>query len=644
MNDLKKEIKNKNYDNNINQKQSQIIEQVNQPIQNDEQYFKAVNDLIKPLDLSLEAKDEESIESIIKLIETPKDETAILQVSYENVLAKVQTFKSSIEQIRSSYENFYSKYQLLIKDVEKFNKVSLEGLLSEGLLSEGLSNLERKTVQDEICPLCLQPKNREDLITELRDRIAELSAFKKEKKEFVESRNTTQSVIQNCIVELILLIGEKCLSLPENVQAKQVFEKLSSLLTDAVEHIKSSSFDKRTEIKVSSELFKIENEKIETVFSEITERKNKILAEKKDNIKFIIHKNLILVKQAYSEIKTFRKELDILRKQQQSLEAIYKEFAAKQKVAFESFLKGISSNINRFYLFMNEGERVDEIELIPLEENDEFVGITFQFKFHGDSVSPPNKYLSESHLNCLGISLFLSSVLAFNKINKFLILDDVISSFDRHHRVRFANLLVEQFADYQIFLFTHEKDWFDYVENMVKGKSWVIKKMNWDYEHGSSLETPLGDLKERIEQKLKSSDSTDLGNMMRRYLEGMLKEVCANLEVKVPFRYNEQNEKRMASELLTDLRGHLKRVKNDIDAKAIFDRLSASTFLGNVTSHDSDFAEDISDLKAFYNDVLSLEIYFFCGDCGKNVSSKYYDTVEKKIRCSCGTLKYLWDK
>ncbi len=638
-NALKTEIKNKAYESRVNQKQALIIGQVNQPIQTDEQYYQAIADLIKPLALSIEVKDDNSIDSILKLIATPKNETATLQVSYAKAIGKLQTLESEIDRIRASYESYYYKYQLLLKDFEKFNKISLEKLLSEGLLI-----LERTSTQDDKCPLCLQPKSREDLIRELRARIAELSAFKKEKEELTESKNHAQSQIQSGSIELKSLIGEKCMSLTENEEAKGLIEEVTSRLAVASEHIKSASLDKQTAMREPSELFKIEIEKITKIVTELTCKMNKILDENKVDIKFSIHAKINSIKDTYSEIKTLRNEQTILKEQQQSLDTIYREFVVRQKVAFESFLRAISADINKFYLFMNEGERVDEIELVPLEENEEFAGITFQFKFHGDVVSPPNKYLSESHLNCLGISLFLSAVLAFNKINKFFIMDDVISSFDRHHRIRFANLLSEQFSDYQVLLFTHEKNWFDYVANMVKGKNWAIKRMCCDYEEGSFLDVPLGGLKERIEQKFRNGDSSELGNMIRRYLEYMLKEVCLNLEVKVPFRYNENNERRMAPELLADLRGYLKRIRNDVNAKDNLDRLSSSTFLGNVASHDSDFSESISDLKPFYEDVLSLEKCFLCGSCGKLVSSKHYDTVEKKMRCSCGTLKYSWDK
>jgi hypothetical protein len=70
--------------------------------------------------------------------------------------------------------------------------------------------------------------------------------------------------------------------------------------------------------------------------------------------------------------------------------------------------------------------------------------------------------------------------------------------------------LVEKFSDYQIILFTHEKDWFEIVSNMVRGKNWLIKRMYWDHENGATIEPPPFTLKEEIENKLKREDATGL--------------------------------------------------------------------------------------------------------------------------------------
>ncbi len=131
--------------------------------------------------------------------------------------------------------------------------------------------------------------------------------------------------------------------------------------------------------------------------------------------------------------------------------------------------------------------------------------------------------------------------------------------------------------------------------------------------------------------------------MIRRYLERLLKEICFELEVKVKFLFNEQNEKRMIGELLSELKGHLKKRIPEIKNASVLNSLSDSKFIGDSTSHDSVFTESISDLKAFYEDVLELKKLFVCDECGRMISKRqYYDQVEKLIRCKCGNKRYAW--
>ena len=120
-----------------------------------------------------------------------------------------------------------------------------------------------------------------------------------------------------------------------------------------------------------------------------------------------------------------------------------------------------------------------------------------RLNFQGEKTSSSRTYLSESRLNCLGLSFFLSSVKLFNKSAKFFILDDVISSFDKHHRLKFANLLIEQFDDYQILLLTHEKEWFNHIAPLVKKKNWQIQETKWRKDRGIEIEIPLISLKQK---------------------------------------------------------------------------------------------------------------------------------------------------
>ena len=328
---------------------------------------------------------------------------------------------------------------------------------------------------------------------------------------------------------------------------------------------------------------------------------------------------------------------------------IYNEFVKKQKEALEDFINSFSERINEFYQYMNPGEPFQEIKIVTIGEDDELNGITIEYKYNGNWVSPPQKYFSESHLNCFGLSFFLASVEAFNNENKFIILDDVISSFDSTHRKSFADLLFEKFFDYQIILLTHEIEWFtNIVSPLAKKNGWLTNIIRWTEVKGTHIDSEPKTLKDLVETSLADGITENLGNPIRTYLEHFLKDVCLNLDVKVSYKPNVVNEKRMADELINELKSRISSKSPDLKAKLpVIEKVGNSLLLGNLLSHDNPFNPKIGDLKAFWNDIIELEKLFICQEaaCKKpKVSLINYDTVAKKIRCGCDTTKYDWSK
>src|SRR3989304_830539 len=392
VNDLKKELKLKNFDYHINAKQAHIIEQIGQNITNDEQYLGAIRELVIPLNLPIEVKDNSSIDTILELLKKPEDKEAVtLQLSYEKVIENLSSFKVSFNSLCTSYKAFYEKCQQIAKDQEKFKKISLEPLLSQGF-----SILEKRLYEDDKCPLCLQDKGREELIDELRKRIEELSIFKKEKDAAEEEKNITQRLIQGGLTEIENVLKEKSLLLEGNSALRREIEQVKGTISTALEKIRKASLSEVELINKPEDFISLDITALQNSISTLTSKKEKIITGKKDDITFTVYSKIISVRQSYNEIKSYQKALKILTQQQQSMELIYNEFVKRQRVGLCSFLKSISLDINDLYLFMNDSENVSEIELVPLDEDDEFVGITLQFKFHGKPESPPHKYLSES--------------------------------------------------------------------------------------------------------------------------------------------------------------------------------------------------------------------------------------------------------
>ncbi|CUH68396.1 hypothetical protein TG4357_03541 [Thalassovita gelatinovora] len=229
-------------------------------------------------------------------------------------------------------------------------------------------------------------------------------------------------------------------------------------------------------------------------------------------------------------------------------------------------LDTISDDVGKFYTALHPKESVDKVRLTMVGDE----GVEFQYTFHGKETQPPRKYLSESHLNSLGVVLFLANARIFNKHAKFLVLDDIVTSFDTSHRRRLLRLLRDEFSDWQIIILTHENIWFDIIKREMGQHGWIFHEVRSDGANGILLENSPATLKEIIEQKKGKEDVT---NDLRKLLELVLKNICQALEVRVAFRFNDINEKRMSDELISALRSTLKDKSPDLLDTQIFSDL-----------------------------------------------------------------------
>ncbi len=631
-------LKSAQYDNKKGVQQSIIIEHFGQNITSAQHFFDVANEIIKPLNLKVEIQNYQNIKEVLSEIASKEDTELIEKIGfYSKVNEILSEIVGIIDSLNIEYNSYCTSVSSLIKEKDKIEKLQLLSLLVEGQ-----SLLEKEIIKEDYCPLCQQSKSKAELLIEINSRIEELQLLKEEKEKIEQQSSVLQQKINSNITLVNSLLREKNIKKEENKVLEQQINEISSRLNNYNVELKKNLLLEPNLLDVKDiTLNKIEIK--ETAVS--SNNLSKSLSEShKKNSKLQIHTKLSLATQAYSQYNKLVKEESILRKQQITFENLFADFIKRQELALNIFLEMFSMDINDFYTTMNPNEKVENIKLVPLKDsNNDLVGITIEYDFFEERKSPPIAYLSESHINCLGLSFYLASVKAFNKKNKFFILDDVVSSYDRSHRARFARLLVNKFNDYQILLFTHEREFFELISSEVKLKGWLLQELFWNQENGTSLKVPSIDYRTQIEEKFKNRDINDLGNLIRKYLERQLKTIAFEIEAKVAYRGNEANEKRMSPELLDAIQSKLNKASKELKENADIPKLKGMPMLiGNTASHDNEFQESIEDLQVMWDDIKELIRKFFCKDCNKYLSIKYLDIVEKQIRCSCGKLKYEW--
>ncbi len=632
-NDLKSLIRTRDFEGQISRKKSVILEKLKATINTREQFFSAINNLLKPLEIGIEIIDFESFKEARLKLKSGLDPNEIKKRTtlgfaikvLEEAIIKIPTLGKSISDSVKGWEEIKT-------DKEAIKNLSVYKLLEE-------ADKVLKVHEKDNCPLCSNSIKREDLILSVNARLQELKHIREKHYKLKEEKEKCLTGLREIYQTLNNEIKKIKEFLPSGFDFKTCEDSLSEV-TRIGNKLKEDLLETDTTTTALDESL------VKKPFENLSDVLKNILKEKKGGDveqRTQIYGDIEVSSQYFKDIKDLETQKIILENQQRTLDKIYTAFTLHQKAEMQAFLKNISDYINEFYFFMNESTGVDGISLTTMDNSEgEFVGIQLTHKFHGQTVKTPKQYLSESYINCIGLCIFLATVKLLNKQSKFFVLDDVISSFDKNHRIKFGQLLLDKFSDYQIFILTHETDWFDFMSTQGKGRGWKINEAKWNPENGIILNLAAPELKIQIDEKIQTNNENGLGNLLRRYGERLLKDLCFKLEAKASFQYNDRNENRQMDELLGILRGQLSK-KSIISDDVAIKNLASSKFVANRTSHDG-FSENIHDLKAFNKDLYEFNNLFLCneGDCLKNVSLENFNRAKQTISCPCGKKEITW--
>ena len=326
-----------------------------------------------------------------------------------------------------------------------------------------------------------------------------------------------------------------------------------------------------------------------------------------------------------------------LERQVTSMQAFTTAFEGLRRKTMGDVLEIISNDVSRYFLQLHPDEGFDGVKLQFLPDVD---GVEFHIYYKGEEIIPPRKFLSESYLSGLGVCLFLATVRAFNKENGFIVLDDIVNSFDAEHRADLARLLVNEFEDFQLIILTHDGVWFNFLRRLAQA-GWQHKRIRgWSYEEGVDIEQAPSDELSECEQAINSGQVDYAAPKVRSYMENRLKGLSHNLGVRVRFKPGSLSDERMIGELLPEMRSYLRERSffEKVDEKS-FNELEASAFVVNYGSHDRTPEESglvMGDVKFALKRMCDLEELFYCPDCTKgvwNLVSRDYE-----MRCKCGHL------
>jgi len=562
-----------------------------------------------------------SIEKLREQVE--KDERAKKLQLWKDIQGIINLFYP-VEDIRSNISKFQEDFTDFKQDEEEISKLVLLDLYEKGIKA-----IESLKIYDR-CPLCDQPYEG-DLIEHILGKQGHLDKLSKRRKELEKSRKELFSSIDGIIGKIehtsSYLEGKELE--PPLIEFERNLKNVNSPLKECKDILekKIENIDKGFDF-----LTKVDTKEYESLLGSESKIKEEISRqvenlEKDESRKALVDdfQRVDKLKESFLKWRRLNKKIERIEEIKSAYEKIRDDYVEDTKKSVQESFDAISSDVAAYFKILEqESDVLGDPKIKLYSERDKAVEL--EVMFGGDPISPAYKFLSESQLNSFGLSIFLASAKHFNPNFKFMIMDDVINSFDTYKRPRVIDILSEHFSDYQILLFTHDSIWLDRLQRSFP--QWIRKRFfGWDYTIGPRIELGKNSY-EQIDELLSQDKPTEAGWMFGRYLEWVLQELCENLEASV--KYNRRNEFTL-SELVQAFRERmLKKLTSDHSIVKLILDFERDTGFRNFCDHWKDSETDYSspEIREIVQNWKDIESKIECDKCHKFIRYEKVDGYE----------------
>lgn len=174
----------------------------------------------------------------------------------------------------------------------------------------------------------------------------------------------------------------------------------------------------------------------------------------------------------------------------------------ERRLFTDTILVAISSGVGRLYEAVHPGEGLNKISLQL--DPDRRASLDFGASFGNLTATPPQAYFSDSHLDTLGLCVFLALSALDQPKDTILILDDILGSVDEPHVERLIEMLYSETKKFRhALLTTHYRPWkqklrWGWLKN---GQCQFIELSKWTSASGLTTIRSVPDV-ERLKQLL----------------------------------------------------------------------------------------------------------------------------------------------
>jgi len=226
----------------------------------------------------------------------------------------------------------------------------------------------------------------------------------------------------------------------------------------------------------------------------------------------------------------------------------------KQKTAEK--LQEKKDDILKWYVILNPKEEIGFTGIREHQTRKRWLQI--QAQSYGEEMSGP-ACLSESHLNAVGISVYLGQIMGTQSPFLFIVIDDPVQSMDEKHSRRFTDIVKEILSmEYQVILLSHQMDIINMLHNSFQDSPdfGFLEISKYD-KSGPIIQEKIPPFNQYLKQakKFRKGNATCRAasfNFLRKATERLKKEVfMKGKKTNLPKRYENLDVSKM-EKLLVD--------------------------------------------------------------------------------------------
>lgn len=290
----------------------------------------------------------------------------------------------------------------------------------------------------------------------------------------------------------------------------------------------------------------------------------------------------------------------------------------------QALLDSLRGPVGDFYQQMQpNGAAAVRLELPPEDDRiQQRLLLEVDFAHNRPGVQPSG-YLSDSQVHSLALALRLAAIRQFNVGAPFVVLDDIVTSYDADHRRAIAALLAMEFTGMQVLVVTHDERFFSFLKDQLPLRDWqFLRIVKFERDYGPRFAThKVGDA--LIEERWARGESA--ANDMRQAEEEWLLGICREFGVDVRIRALERAYNYERSELAGALAGFLRSRKLEPPAvPGVNNRFLASLQQGVVENLGSHFSDapygdgSMGDEQTRWKEFAYFRSQFVCPQCKRS--------------------------